>query len=498
MSGEHVVNHHTIPAQAVERLRAHIGEVRAHELDRQLRALKRRLSGRRLVNITGDDRRKGGVYEILRGALPYLRGAGVNVEWIDLPTRAGDRPALEFFHALAHGRTPTGARLDMLTQHAEELRVFAAAAAGPIRAELRSDDVVLLHDTQAAPLVPELRGRVSRVGWHGHIGTLDGNDGVRAYWKVFEPWVAEADFRFVYQEGYLPVSLRSGAVSVTPGLDPASAKNAPLAADEGAGLLAEPPSGWPLVWRTAGRPRAGSLGTALAISRWDVLKDMPGAVRVFGLVAERFGSSFCGIVVGPSAESAAEREQLDLALSAHSQLSEASRQSVHVGVIEDCGTAAHDDVVRALQSAADVFVQKSRQEGFGLTVAESLLRGKPVIASRVGGIPLQVNDGVDGMLLLPDTADEVWAAALSRLVSDRQLRAHMGQAARQGAVEHHVVDRQIAASIAGVLEPSRGPRLSRGGQLADSGDEVPFDRGEPTALEPDSFVRENDEPTDHP
>ena len=86
---------HYVPIRATAALRPHVGEARVARLAASIGRLRDRLGGRRLVHVTGDDRRKGGVYEILRSTLPYLRGQGVDVAWIDLPTRAEARPALD-------------------------------------------------------------------------------------------------------------------------------------------------------------------------------------------------------------------------------------------------------------------------------------------------------------------------------------------------------------------------------------------------------------------
>jgi trehalose synthase len=87
-------------------------------------------------------------------------------------------------------------------------------------------------------------------------------------------------------------------------------------------------------------------------------------------------------------------------------------------------------MVNAIQRRSQIVVQKSLAEGFGLTVAEAMWKGKPVVAGARGGIQDQITDGVSG-LLLDDPADlDEFAAAVRRLLDDEPLRVRMGSAAR--------------------------------------------------------------------
>ena len=187
----------------------------------------------------------------------------------------------------------------------------------------------------------------------------------------------------------------------------------------------------------------------MQISRWDLLKDMPGAVRVLGAVAKR-RAQLVGLVVGPAAQSDAEKAELEAALAARAGLGRAARSRLYIGVIEGSGSAAHDLAVRALQARADVVLQKSRQEGFGLTVTEAMFRGKPVVAARVGGIPLQLEDGCNGVTLPPQASDDQWAEAVGDLIDDDTWRLRLGEQARADVLERRIVDRQLNALICGL------------------------------------------------
>jgi trehalose synthase len=445
-----LVQQHSVPAFNAARLTDHVGEARAKAFSACLRRAATMLRGRRLVNVTGDDQRKGGVYEIMRAALPYLRGAGIDVVWVDLPTQPAARPALEFFHVLAHGRAPSPDWRGDLPSRALGFAEFCRIAGAELKSFLRASDVVLLHDTQCAPVPGELGAWHDRVIWHAHIGTPDRNELVANYWRVVGPGVSAARACVFYRPEYAPLELRGQSVFAAPGVDPSSPKNALLSRDAACAALADMPPGWPLRWVSGAGPVTGSDRViAVQLSRWDPLKDMPGAFRVLARTVEH-DLSFTGMVVGPSAQSAAERLQLQLCVDEHRAASPAARSRVHIGVIEQCGTDEHDQTVRVLQSAADIVLQKSVQEGFGLTVTEAMLRGKPVLASAVGGIPLQLHHGHNGMLLRQGSDDEAWAARLQALASDAELRSRLGTRARADVLDRHTVDREVSTVISEV------------------------------------------------
>ncbi len=100
----------------------------------------------------------------------------------------------------------------------------------------------------------------------------------------------------------------------------------------------------------------------------------------------------------------------------------------------------HEDtvLVNALQTRADVVVQKSFREGFGLTVTEAMWKGTPVIGGNVGGIKHQIEDGVDGFLV--STVDEA-ADRMVRLLRDKDMRKEMGRKARESVRKNFLMSR---------------------------------------------------------
>jgi trehalose synthase len=100
-------------------------------------------------------------------------------------------------------------------------------------------------------------------------------------------------------------------------------------------------------------------------------------------------------------------------------------------------------IVNALQRHAHVVVQKSLAEGFGLTAAEAMLKGTPVVASAVGGLVDQVIDGQSGLLVQDPTDLEEFGTAVCRLLDEDDLRQRLGEAARARAIETHLGDTHL-------------------------------------------------------
>ena len=106
------------------------------------------------------------------------------------------------------------------------------------------------------------------------------------------------------------------------------------------------------------------------------------------------------------------------------------RERVHLASLPMEDAEENAAIVNALQRRSDVLVQKSHAEGFGLTVAEAMWKGRPVVASRVGGIADQIVEGETGLLVDPDDNDG-FAAAVTRLLADRDEAGRLGRAARE-------------------------------------------------------------------
>jgi trehalose synthase len=172
----------------------------------------------------------------------------------------------------------------------------------------------------------------------------------------------------------------------------------------------------------------------LQVSRWDSLKDPIGVIRGF---AEHVAAHTDAHLVyaGPDVTAVADdpegAEVHAFACAEWHALPEAARERVHLALLPMEDFEENAVIVNALQRAADVVVQKSLAEGFGLTVAEAMWKRRAVVASRIGGIQDQIEHGISG-LLLDDPADlRAYGAAVLELLAAPERAAAMGEAAHE-------------------------------------------------------------------
>jgi trehalose synthase len=176
-------------------------------------------------------------------------------------------------------------------------------------------------------------------------------------------------------------------------------------------------------------------GTRLVaqVSRWDRLKDPVGVLRCF---AEHLRDPDAHLLLaGPSvAEVADDPEGAEVLAEARAEwqeLPDPIRRRVHLASLPMEDTDENAAMVNAIQRRADVVIQKSLAEGFGLTVAEAMWKARPVVASRIGGIQDQIVHGESGLLVDDPTDLRSVAEALDSLLEDPKRSEAMGAAARE-------------------------------------------------------------------
>jgi trehalose synthase len=174
------------------------------------------------------------------------------------------------------------------------------------------------------------------------------------------------------------------------------------------------------------------------VSRWDPLKDHEGLAQSFACaVPLELGAHL--VLAGPSPDAVADdpegsssfRELCECTAS----LPEPARSRVHVACLPMDDIEENAAVVNALQRRSDVVVQKSLAEGFGLTVAEAMWKGRPTVASAVGGIRDQICDGVSGLLVDDPHDADGFGRAITSLLCDRGAADALGRSARESVVE---------------------------------------------------------------
>ncbi len=336
---------------------------------------------------------------------------------------------------------------------------------------VRPGDVVILHDPQTAGLAPALGAAGARVMWRSHIGVEEPNAESQAGWGFLERYLAGVDAYIFSREGYRPPGWDAARSAViAPSIDPFTAKNEMLAPETTRALLQH-------VGIIAGRRRddvhrfGGQDGSprhvsrraevlrwgpapawedplVVQVSRWDPLKDDPvGVMRGFAAHLARGGTPADLVLAGPETHAVTDDPEAATTLAATIEewrrLPGSVRSRIQLVSLPVTDVEENAAVINALQRHATVIVQKSLHEGFGLTVTEAMWKGRPVLASGVGGIRDQIVDGEHGLLLDDPTDPAEFAEKLGRLLAEPGLARRLGERARERVVERFLAPRHL-------------------------------------------------------
>ena len=424
----------TLEPAPLERFRPLLGE-RFAEIERTAAGARETFAGRRIwhVNSTGQG---GGVAEMLRALLPYARGAGVDTRWLVLPETDGFFAVTKRIHNRLHGHEGSTGPLDEDARARYEQAL--ASSAGRLRSLVDPDDVIYLHDPQTAGLVPAMREAGLAVVWRCHIGVDHPNDVAREAWDFLRPYVSEADAYVFSRREYLWDGLdEERAWFMPPVIDPFSPKNEDLDAGRIAAVLAEVEEGATIVQEA---PLPTDAKVAAQVSRWDRLKDPRGLLEAFEHHLAHPSAHL--LLVGPDSEGVSDDPEgaaVYAEVCEHWRgMSDACRARSHLVSLPMDDLERNARMVNALQRRADVVVQKSLAEGFGLTVAEAMWKERPVVASRVGGIQDQVEDGRSGILVDDPRDLAAFAEAIERILGEPELARAMGEAGRRRVVDDYL------------------------------------------------------------
>lgn len=368
-------------------------------------------------------------------------------------------------HNRLHGIAGDGGPLGP-TEHAVVQRVSAANAAA-LADLVRRGDVVVLHDPHTAGLIDRSGTGGEAVLWRCHVGPDEINGHVEEAWSFLRPYLEPADAFVFSRRAHVHAWMPEAKVTIIPpSIDPLSAKNQPLGDDVVRAILGrigfrvQAAGVAPVFRRWDGSPSAVSRRAIFSrrgdapgddtpivvqVSRWDRLKDMIGVLRAF---ADHVTPPVHLALVGPATDELADDPEGAAVLAGCAELYDRmpgpSRARVHLVSLPVADPEENAAMVNAMQRRATVVVQKSLQEGFRLTVTEAMIKARPLVASRVGGIHDQVRHEREG-LLVDDPADlDAFAAALNRLLDDNTFATHLGERARVRAVEEFVSDRHLA------------------------------------------------------
>jgi trehalose synthase len=347
----------------------------------------------------------GGVAEMLRTIVPLRNEVGRDADWSLL---YGDPKLFHTTKDLHNGIQ--GERVE-LTQ--EGLATYFSVNETFARYTPIFHDTVIVHDPQPLPMI-RYRKKDRPWIWRCHIDSSAPDERV---WEVLKPFIARYDAMIVSSESFKRPELSVPTYVIPPAIDPFSLINKDLSSDDVAGKLAEYdiPQDKPLI---------------VQVSRFDKWKDPLGVIEVFRRVREKTDCRL--VMLGNMADDDPEGPRIYAEVAAQAQKIEG------VQLI----TKSDPLLVNALQRTATVVVQLSLREGFGLTVSEALWKETPVVATKVGGIPLQIEDGRTGFLA--DSRDyDTLAERVLRILNDPELGADLGRKGKEHVQKNFLMPRLL-------------------------------------------------------
>ncbi|MPZ24033.1 MAG: glycosyltransferase [Dehalococcoidia bacterium] len=344
--------------------RAIVGEQVVDEIEQ----LAADLEGARVLHINATAF-GGGVSELLSTVVPLMNDIGLACEW---HVMEGDPAFFRATKAMHNGLQ--GMPVEWSAEMAETWR-----ATNRNNARMLEDswDFVVVHDAQPAAVLAALemesgRRPSGRWIWRCHVDLTDARDDV---WAFLNPYVGLHDAAVFTLGSYVRHDLRPQVMIIPPAIDPLSPKNMPIEKVAIRSCLdrykVDP-----------NRP------IVVQVSRFDPWKDPIGVIDAFRLAkTEVRGLQL--VLVGSMADDDPEGWEWYERTVAHA----ATDSDIHVLTNLD---GANSFEVNCFQRAADVVVQKSLREGFGLVVSEALWKERALVSTSVGGLPLQVVDGSTG------------------------------------------------------------------------------------------------------
>jgi len=347
----------------------------------------------------------GGVAELLYTIVPLMRDAGLDAEWhvIDgAPDQFFDITK-KIHNSLQGANTPLSDGEWRLYEDINR-KLAEAFPRGPW-------DIVVIHDPQPLAVLTFLdslsesdRPVVGRWFWRCHI---DLSTPLEETWQKLWPYVNAYDGAIVTSRQYARDEMTLPVAEITPSTDPTSPKNFPIPEGEA-------------------RKMMGSFGVDPArpiivqVSRFDPWKDPFGVVEAYRMLKGKWPELQLAMVGSIAAD-----DPEGIGILAHLKEEAAGDRNIHVLSNED-GVGARE--VAAFQQCADVVIQKSIREGFGLTITEAMWKRRPVVAGNATGCKIQITDGMDGFIV---GTTQQCAERIDEILSDPDLGARLGDAARE-------------------------------------------------------------------
>jgi trehalose synthase len=373
--------------------------------------LGRALRGLCLVHVNATPA-GGGVAEILKSLVGLMQGIGLDARWYVLEADPAFYQITKKLHHALQGGQEALSEDDMaryLAHMAREAASLEAATAGV--------DLWIVHDPQPLPIRHHLHS-VAPAVWVCHVDTTQPDVGGRQF---LLPYIRDYQRLVFSLPEYVFDGLDPTTVAVIPpAIDPLLPKNKVVPVEQAKAVLAR-------LGIDPGRP------LVTQVSRFDRWKDPWGVVEAYRLARRKIPELQLALVGVMTARD--DPEALEVFQSVQSYIGD----DPNIHVFTDPRSIG-DLEVNAFQRGSEVILQKSLREGFGLTVAEAMWKGTPVIGGDCGGIRLQIRDGETGFLV-PDVF--TCAARIVELITNPTLARRLGEAGRASVQQHYLLPRLL-------------------------------------------------------
>lgn len=377
------------------------------EIDK-IRAEAKRLFGKHIVCINSTYQ-GGGVAEILNSLVPLFNSVGVNFGWRVLHGTPDFFTITKKFHNALQGEkiNLSKRKKDIYYETNRKFSTFAHLEQDRI-------DLIIVHDAQPLPLISfyeKAQPWIFRC--HVDISHPD-----KEVWNYLKKFIEKYDHFVVSEQEYIKEDLKIPQTVIAPAIDPLNSKNKAIPKREVSKYLKK-------------------FGVDLKkpiisqVSRFDKWKDQKGVIKVFDKVREKVDCQL--ILAGEFATD--DPEGHETLLSVQKQVDKSPFKKDIKLIVQ-----GNEFLINCIQRASSVIIQKSLREGFGLTVSEALYKGVPVVASNVGGIPLQVLDGKNGFLHNPHDL-QGFSDSIIKLLKDKKLRTSMGNAGKEHVKKNFLITR---------------------------------------------------------
>jgi trehalose synthase len=370
------------------------------EVVERIRDKAAKLKGLRVTNFNSTYY-GGGVAETISSLTLLMNSLGLRTEWRVIQGTPDFFSITKKMHNALQG-----AEIDLSTIKKE---IFEQVIYENSLRNFLDGDFIIVHDPQPLPLIEHYQKKCPWL-WRCH---LDLSRPDAETWKYLRRWIDNYDLAILSCKEFAQ-EMKPPQRVMMPAIDPFNIKNRELPDREIDERLAhyQIPVDLPLV---------------VQVSRFDPWKDPKGVVKAFKLARKQIDARL--VLLGNFATDDPEGEEIFHSL--------CDCRDERILILTSGDDTA---LVNALQTRAAVVLQKSLREGFGLTVAEAMWKGTPVIGGDVGGIRYQIEDGVNGFLV---SSIEETAKRIVELINNKELRDEMGSKARETVRKNFLLTRYL-------------------------------------------------------